>query len=410
VLCAQTIDVIPSRIMVDESATIRVSGLRPNERIEIQATLTDGAGEPWASHAGFVADQKGIVDLSTQAPVKGSYSEVSAMGLVWSMIPRDKQANYRFPGSTGAQIIEFRLLVNGQQVATTLLEQRMVADGVRRINVQGQLHGVLFVPAGSPRPGALVLGGSEGGVPLQKAAWLASHGFAALALAYFRYEDLPPNLEAIPLEYFGRALGWMMQRPEILPDQIAVMGTSRGGELTLQLASMYPQIRAVVAYVPANVRYPACCGNTAVPYAWTWKGQPLAYVSGRPGRSLEQSMTAMIAVEQAQASVLLIAGRDDGVWPSSMMAAAISDRLKKSHFAHPVEVLTYPHAGHRAGRPEIVPAWHGRTRHPVSGREVELGGTAKGDAQSSLDAIPKVLAFLRQALGSGSPGQETHKP
>jgi hypothetical protein len=29
---------------------------------------------------------------------------------------------------------------------------------------------------------------------------------------------------------------------------------------------------------------------------------------------------------------------------------------------------------------------------------MDLGGTAKGDAQSSLDAIPKVLEFLRTNL------------
>jgi len=121
------------------------------------------------------------------------------------------------------------------------------------------------------------VGGSEGGMPLGKAAWLASRGYAALALAYFRYDDLPPLLEGIPLEYFGSALAWMMQRPEISADRIAVVGTSRGGELALQLGSMFPQIKAVVAFVPANVRYPACCGNTRVPYAWTWRGQALAF-------------------------------------------------------------------------------------------------------------------------------------
>ena len=111
-------------------------------------------------------------------------------------------------------------------------------------------------------------------------------------------------------------------------------------------------------------------------------------------------MNAAIAVEQTHGSLLLIAGVDDGVWPSSAMVAAITSRLKQAHFAYPVEVLKYPHAGHRAGRPEIVPAWHGSMRHPVSGRLVDMGGTAKGDAQSSLDAIPKVLTFLHQALDS----------
>lgn len=405
-LLAQTIDVLPNRVMTDESATIRVNGLQPNERITIQAELADGAGEPWTSHAEFVADAEGVVDLSRQAPVKGSYSEVSAMGLVWSMRPTGNNATYRPPHDLGTQIVEFHLLRNGQQVSSTRLEQHMIAEGVRQIKVQGTLHGVLFVPGvGERHPGVLVLGGSEGGLPLQKAAWLASHGFAALALAYFRYEDLPPNLEAIPLEYFGRALAWMLQSPDITHDQIAVMGTSRGAELALQLGSMYPQIKAVVAFVPANVRYPACCGSTAVPYAWTWKGQPIAFASPRPGRAFESSMNAAIAVELTHGSLLLIAGQDDGVWPSSTMVTAIAARLKQAHFPYPVEVLKYPHAGHRAGRPEIVPAWHGSMRHPVSGRLVDLGGTAKGDAQSSLDAIPKVLTFLRQALDSGSAGQ-----
>jgi hypothetical protein len=59
------------------------------------------------------------------------------------------------------------------------------------------------------------------------------------------------------------------------------MGTSRGGELALQLGSMFPAIDAVVAYVPAKVRCAACCGNTRVPYAWTWGGQPLPYVLPR---------------------------------------------------------------------------------------------------------------------------------
>ena len=38
------------------------------------------------------------------------------------------------------------------------------------------------------------------------------------------------------------------------------------------------------------------------------------------------------------------------------------------------------------------------TTNPTSGREVELGGTPKGNAESSLDAIPKVIDFLQQSL------------
>jgi dienelactone hydrolase len=404
-LRAPTLEVTPNRVLLDETTAIRATGLQPNERVTIQAKLVDGSEYRWSAEAEFLADPQGVVDVSRQAPAKGSYNEVSAMGLIWSMKPEEKHVvQYASPRDSAAQIIEVRLITGGKQVASVQLEQKEVAEGVRQIKINGLLHGVLFVPSGNvPHPAVLVVGGSEGGLQTQKAAWLASHGFAALALAYFRYEDLPTELAGIPLEYFGEALTWMRKRPEILPDRIAVMGTSRGGELALQLGSMYPQIAAVVAYVPANVRWPACCGGTSVPYAWTLHGRPLAYYAAR-GQGFANpaaTMEAAIAVEHTHGPVLLISGEDDGVWASSPMAKAVVERLRDSHFPYPVEHLDYPHAGHRAGRPEIIPMWHGTLRHPVSGKEMDPGGTPKGDAESTLDAIPKVLDFLRSSLGAG---------
>ncbi len=399
---AQMLEVSPARVMVDEVATIRASGLQPGERVSIRGELIDGEEHGWASEAEFVADSQGTVDTSKQAPEKGSYKEVSPMGLLWAMKPEEKHVeSYASPKEMGAQTIRFQLLKKGQAVGSAQLEQRWMAEGVQQIKVEGKIRGVLYLPRGGGRaPGVLVVGGSEGGVPRQKAAWLASHGYAALALAYFRYEDLPKDLEGIPLEYFGTALGWMMQRPEIEPEHIGVMGTSRGGELALQLGSMYPQITAVVAYVPANVRYPACCGNTGVAYAWMWKGEALAFVPVRqlPHPEGLTKTQATIAVERTHGPILMISGQSDGVWDSWAMTEAVVLRLKDEHFEPRVERWNYPHAGHRAGRPEIVPTWHGALRHPVSGRAVDLGGTPSGDAASSLDGIEKVLEFLRESL------------
>jgi dienelactone hydrolase len=396
----QTLNVFPSRALVDETAVIRAEGLQPNERVLIRGELVDGANEQWSSQAEFIADAGGVIDTSKQAPVKGAYNEVSAMGLVWSMKPNAKQvASYQGQRDLGSQMIEFQLTRNGQQVASAQMLQLAVSDGIRRITVKGQLHGVLLLPnTTGPYPGVLVVGGSEGGVPLRKAAWLASRGYAALALAYFRYDDLPPLLEGIPLEYFGSALSWMMQRPEVSSDRLAVVGTSRGGELALQLGSMFPEIKAVVAYAPANVRFPACCGNTRVPYSWTWQGRPLSFVARRSLRDPGAAMDAAIAVEDTHGPILLIAGDDDGVWDSPGMTDAIVRRLKQAHFPFSYERLIYAHAGHRAGRPEIVPSWHGSVRNPTSQRQENLGGNAGGDAESSIDAIPKVLNFLRENL------------
>jgi dienelactone hydrolase len=399
-LAGQTLEVSPARVMADESAAIRASGLEPNEHVVIRASLTDGAGARWEAQAEFVAGAAGTVDASQQAPVAGSYKELSAMGLVWSMMPVSKSVQaYTAIRDLGPQPVEFHLLRKNQPVSSAQLEQVTLADGVRRFPVSDEgLRGVFLVPAGAERhPAVLVVGGSEGGVPIRRAAWLASHGYAALALAYFRYQDLPAQLEAIPLEYFGRALEWMVRRPEISGDRFAVMGGSRGGELALQLGSMFPRISAVVAYVPSNVRVAACCRNSGGA-AWTWTGRALAYVIPGGRRLPEVMARAAIEVEKTQGPILMISGQDDHVWPSAEMADDVVSRLKHSHFAYSFENLKYPHAGHYTGRPDIIPAWHGRVRNPTSGKEVDTGGSAKGDAESSLDSMPRVLEFLKRAL------------
>jgi dienelactone hydrolase len=393
---AQKLEIAPAQIMSDEVATFRVTGLEPKAQVNLHAQLVDGAEQLWRSDAEFEADAAGVVDTSKQAPLKGSYKPVSAMGLVWSMMPVSKGVPAYRPPKEG-QTIEVSASIGGRQVATAQLVERFRSDAVKRIEVTGKLHGYFFMPEGSgPHPGVLVVGGSEGGVPQGKAEWLARHGYAALALAYFHFEGLPPTLESIPLEYFGQAIAWMMQRPEVIPTEIGVMGHSRGGELALQLGALYPQIHAVVAYVPANVRYPSCCDRTMGP-AWTAGGRALAYVLPRNPGAAEQ-MQAQIAVERIQGPILVISAQDDGVWPSSTMTAAIQRRLKDDHFKYEFVRLDYPHAGHRAGAPTIEPAWSSEVKHPVSGAEMNFGGTPEGNADSSLDAIPKVLDFLRRSL------------
>jgi dienelactone hydrolase len=401
-LHAQTLEVTPTHIMADEAATIRATGLQPHERVSIHAELMDGADHLWASQAEFIADDGGSIDTAKQAPAKGSYKAVSAMGLVWSMMPTTKDAHsYRPPRGYGTQMISFHLVQNGKQTASAQLEQAFLREGVRQVKLTGALHGVLFLPDTSgPHTGVLVVGGSEGGLPAPRAAWLASHGYAALALAYFRYEGLPNELSAIPLEYFGQALAWMKERPEIAPGQLGVMGTSRGGELALQLGSMYSSIKAVVAYVPANVRYPSCCGRMMT-VAWTWKGQGLAFVlptSRGPVPQSNESLAATIRVEETHGPIMVLSGDDDGVWPSSSMTSAVVNRLKAAHFPYPYERLDYPHAGHRAGNPAIIPTWTGSMTQPLSGEPENLGGSPQGNAESSLDAIPRVLKFLEQAF------------
>jgi dienelactone hydrolase len=235
-------------------------------------------------------------------------------------------------------------------------------------------------------------------MPTGKAIWLASHGYAALALAYFHFPGLPQQLENIPLEYFGHAIEWMRGRPEIASDQLAVVGTSRGGELALQLGALYPELRAVVAYVPANVRNQSCCSHDLTA-AWTWKGQPLPFEISSSSTD-DPLDPADIYIERTNGPILMISGGADGIWSSSAMAEAAMHRLKIAHFAFQYEHLRYAHAGHLAAEPWIKPTWSSGVRHPVSGEAESFGGTPEGDAESTVDADPKVLDFLKQSLSA----------
>src|SRR5689334_907666 len=62
-----------------------VSGLQPNARITIIAEMLGRSGRKWRSTADFTATEKGIVDVSKQAPLTGTYSGIDPTGLFWSM-------------------------------------------------------------------------------------------------------------------------------------------------------------------------------------------------------------------------------------------------------------------------------------------------------------------------------------
>jgi dienelactone hydrolase len=399
-VAAQSLDVAPARVTIDEPVAIRATGLAPNERVTVRAELTDGGGQPWASSADFVSDAQGVIDASKQAPISGSYKELSAMGLIWPMMPAKKGVHaYQGQRNFGPQTVDFHLLRQGKEAASAHLEQLTLADGVQHLPVhEDVLRGVFFVPPGAGRhPAVLVVGGSEGGVPVRRAAWLASHGYVAFALAYFRFEDLPPQLENIPLEYFQRALEWMSNRPEIGDVTVGVMGGSRGGELALQLGAIFSRIAAVVAYVPSNVRVSSCCQQDGAP-AWTWRGRALPYVIPRQKARGIGLAEATIEVENTKGPILMISGESDHIWNSWQMADEAVGRLKGHHFRYSYENLKYPHAGHFAGRAEFIPTWHSEVRNPTSGRENDPGGSPEGDARSTIDSMPKVLEFLRMHL------------
>ena len=415
----------PESAIIDVARHISLLGFAPGEAVTLIATLRQNDGSTWRSDAVFVADSEGSADLTTSAPVSGTYGAASSMGVVWSM----RQTGEALPpGTPFDQTAPLTVHLSAHAAsgrAEGRFEQHFLSPGidVRPIREDG-IVGTLFTPPESvPHGLVVVLSGSGGGLMEARASLFAAHGYAALALGYFGAPGLPPTLSQIPLEYFQRALHWA--RRTLTPDFVAVAGVSRGGELALLLGSTMPElIDAVIAYVPSSVTNGVLNAGRPGEHrhapAWSWRGRNLPVLARDNPRAdwalfddapaprrqtpaflaaLEDAQAvsrASIAVERIGGPVMLVSGRDDALWPSARFGELIAERLEAARHPHPVVHLSYDDAGHTITYP-YAPTTALARPHPVSRIDLAYGGTEAGNAFACEQSWPEVLAFLAAA-------------
>tara|TARA_B100002049_G_C16009286_1_gene345052 strand:- start:36 stop:875 length:840 start_codon:yes stop_codon:yes gene_type:complete len=200
--------------------------------------------------------------------------------------------------------------------------------------------------ANSDKMPVIVLGGSEGGFPDRLEKPVIAAGHPVLSVAYFKHAALPAELEHIPLEYFGHALSWLRKNNKQAAEGIMVVGWSKGAELALILASEHSEVQRVIAIAPSSVVWAGILSDyTKVPgSSWTKGGEPLPHVPFKPAGKVNglldlytQSLAnradngaADIHVESIAASVLLLTGSDDEIWPSPAMASTVCDKLNEA--------------------------------------------------------------------------------
>ncbi len=422
-----TFVVAPARPLLDDRLSILISGLPPNRLVTIKARSKAQDQLWWRSVAVFISGAQGTIDLSTQAPVSGSYRSADAMGLFWSMKPdaATKIGDHAFFAITDwfqPIVTEIEAEDAGQTFGSVVIERHLAKPGVRCTAIaQDGIDGLLCDPGdGRRHPGIIVLGGSEGGVGMTDAAvLLATHGFTAMSLAYFGAPGLPPTLQNIPVENFGKALKRMRARPETDPKFVAVFGVSRGAEAALEFAATYSDVSAVVARSPSYVRWEGATARQ-LPGGpiWTWQGKPLTYVPiriplwfgaqyvwdstlGDPIRQTPLFLhdlevfgdtgSAEIPVENIHGPVLLLSGKDDQIWPSSLMAERIMQRLSRHGHPYADQALSYDAAGHWIPL-EFLPTAGDRKK-----LKLMIGGTPEGTAAAQADGWPKILRFLVEA-------------
>lgn len=411
-----------SSSLIDAALEIRVTNLSPCEMVTVKAEMRDNLGTPWESYAEFMSDSDGEINFATTHPVSGTYSTPDVTALFWSMVPRlDDEPK----GRTPLQPLETQLILMKEQVvlAATSVIREVVSAKVERIPIQEQgLVGTFFCHSKSePLPTIIVLGGSEGGLRESTAALLASSGFNTFVLAYFGMEGLPKELVKIPLEYIETAIDWLNGQPSVDAAKLGVLGTSKGGELALLSASLFPAIKAVVGYVPSGVVYPGIGQSAVGVSSWQFKGESLPFAYGKVPREVSQEINdarqmgeplswrktylswaegekqAEIAVEHINGPILLISGGDDQLWPADILSEKVISRLREHDHPHSFEHIHFPRAGHAVGIPGLPTTQS--VVSPFGKGSLLLGGTPKDNAQAQYDAWKKVKEFFNAYLG-----------
>lgn len=423
--------VTPADGQIDEPRRITVTGLAPDALVAISARTLRSRGVVWDSQATFMADADGVVDLSRDAPVGGDYAEISAMGLLWSQHPAGGTSQELFADDV-MQPLWTALTAetaDGARAEAELL-QRFAAPGVSRREIREDgLVGTLFTPAGpGPHPVVVVLNGSGGGINEPRGALYASHGYRAFALGYFKAPGLSPFITETPLEYLETGLRWAHRELQPKDGFVAVSGQSRGGELALLLGATFPDlVSAVIAYVPGAMVHgaqgagdPARGGWQGV--TWTRDGVPLPHLwqdnaavhwhpwagdappsrhhsvffEGLKDRALAER--SRIPVESIVGPVLLVSGRDDRAWPSSLYSRMVVSTLSRHGHPYLVRHLDFDDAGHAINLP-FVPTTQLSREHPVSKVPYTSGGTPSGNARADDGSWRGVLAFLAEVTG-----------
>lgn len=268
------------------------------------------------------------------------------------------------------------------------------------------------------KPAIILIGGGQWGD--YWGAEFANKGFVGLSLPYTRNKGLPQLPEEIPLEYFENAIKWLGEQPAVNPQKIIIMGASRNAELSLVIASTFPElVGGVIAFAPSSVSW----SNTVLPYnsndlkpSWKFQGVDVPYVpmdkiSGNEFNKIETLeywksglaktdyvTQATIRVEKINGPILLFSGKDDMVWPSSLMADKIEQRIKESNFKYAFQNIKYENAGHLiSSNPESNSDFRtGKINIDGKDYEFEYGGTSEGDYKAKQDAKVRLFDFIEK--------------
>lgn len=404
----------PLSALVDEPVHIQVTGLAPHQVVNLQASLKDEKGNMFVSQAYYKANEVGEVDLERDASLGGDYRGVHPMGLIWSLKPekllsRLAKRDVNTPYQVHIKLCEPQFPIKGVAISPPIdsltLERWYVAPDVTRIQVkEGRLRGALFLPPGDgPFPGVIDLFGSTGGLIEFRASLLASHGFAAFALAYWGYDDLSYEMENIDLEYFEEGAEFLLRHPKVLGPGVGIVSVCKGAEIGLSMAINLKQITATVLIngptfvtthphvyhgqvnrpIPCNIEFITTNAFGFVEFYRTYE------------ETGDKDSKFCFPIEKAQGHFLFVVGEDDKNLNSKVHAQQATAQLTKNG-KNNWTLLSYPGAGHLI-EPPYSPLCYA-SRIPFVIPSIYWGGEAISHAVAQEHSWKEIQKFLKKHL------------
>ncbi|KAJ7383527.1 hypothetical protein OS493_027190 [Desmophyllum pertusum] len=206
--------------------------------------------------------------------------------------------------------------------------------------------------------------GGVGGLVEFKASLLASHGFAALALAYMGYDDLPESPSpSVDMEYFEEAANWFSCHPKVLPHDY------KG-----KISEILPFENSKKIYTEEG-----CIWRYAIP-------------SVDNVTPLVSKYSLVVPVEDISCPVLLVYGTGDLNVNSDFATDLILNRLKNQGREHLCSILRYPEAGHLIEPPHTplcYACFLGNVSKWSGDKYIVMGGEMNAHARAQEDAWPK---------------------
>ncbi|XP_055989787.1 acyl-coenzyme A thioesterase 1-like [Sorex fumeus] len=409
---AVTVTVEPAgRSLWDEPVRISASGLAPEQRVTLRASLRDEKGALFRAHARYCADAHGRLDLARAPALGGSFAGLEPMGLFWALEPEQPllrlvKRDVQTPFTVKLEVWDGHDPEPGRLLGRTEHERHFLGPGVRREPVRaGRVRGTLFLPPGpGPFPGIVDIFGVGGGLPEYRASLLAGKGFAVIALAYYLYEDLPKGIQALQLEYFEEAVDYLRSHPQVQGPGVGLLGISKGGDLCLSMASFLKGITATVIingslvnvggilHYKGTVLPPAPLNLNRVKMT---KDGFVDIVDVLNSPLEEEDQNSIIPVERAESALLFLVGQDDHNWKSEFYAREASKRLEAC--GKKPQVICYPDAGHYI-EPPYFPMCHA-SLHSLVGQPVIWGGEPRAHSKAQEDAWKQLQAFFHKHLG-----------